>query len=69
MALVCCHASDFAAQVSAESVDCISIRYEISMLDNIFVFQAIVFAAQASVESDCGISRRYAVAGRFGFRV
>ena len=40
---------------------CIPIRYVISMLDNIFVFQASVFAAQVSVESDFGISMRYAV--------
>ena len=38
------------------------------MLDDIFVFHASVFDAQASVESDCGISRMYAVAGRLGFR-
>ena len=30
------------------------------MLDHIFVFHASVFAAQESVESDCGISKRYA---------
>ena len=40
---------------------CISIRYAISMLDNIFVVQASVFAAQMSVESDFGISTRYAL--------
>ena len=39
----------------------ISIRYVTSMLDNIFVFHANVFAAQALAESDCGISRRYAL--------
>ena len=39
------------------------------MIDHIFVFQASAFAAQAQVESDCGISRRYAVASLFGFRV
>ena len=54
-AFVCCHASVFAAQVKVESDVCISIRYVISMLDNIFVFQAGVFAAPVYVESDCGI--------------
>ena len=49
----------FTAQVSVESVCCICIRYEISMLDNIVVFQASVFAAQVLVESDFGISMRY----------
>ena len=39
------------------------------MLENIFVFHASVFAAQASVDSDCSIPRRYAVAGHVGFRV
>ena len=39
------------------------------MLDNIFVCHASVFGAQALVESDCGISKCYAVAGRFGFGV
>ena len=39
-------ASVFAAQVSVESVYCISIRYDISMLENNVVFQASVFAAQ-----------------------
>ena len=59
----------FAAQASVESDYCISIRYDNSMLDNIFVFHASVFAAQVLVESDCGISGRYAVAGGFGIRV
>ena len=67
-ALVRCHASVFAAQALVGSDYCISIGYDIPMLDNIFVIQASVFAAQALVESDCGISRRYAVASRVGFR-
>ena len=36
----------FTAQVSVESVSCISIKYELSMLDNISVFRGSVFAAQ-----------------------
>ncbi len=47
--------------MSAESDYCISIRYVCSMLDNIFVFQASVFAAQVSVESVCRISIRYEI--------
>ena len=47
--------------MSVESVTRISIRYEISMLDNIFVFQASVFAAQVSVESVSCISIRYEI--------
>ena len=54
-----CDASVFAAQALVESVVCISIRYVISMLDNIFVFQASVFAAQVLVESNFSISMRY----------
>ena len=42
--------------------------YVNSMLDNISVFHSSVFAAQAYVESDCGSSKRYAVACRFVFR-
>ena len=41
--------------VGRERVCCIFIRYGISMLDNIFVFQASVFAARVSAESDRGI--------------
>ena len=51
----------FTAQVLVEIVFCISIKYEISMLDSICVFQANVFAAQAYVESEFGISIRYAL--------
>ena len=51
----------FTAQVSVESAVCIPIRYEISMLDNIFAFQASVFAVQVLVESDVCISMRYAL--------
>ena len=39
----------------------ISIKYDISMFDNIRVFQASVFAAQAKAESDVCISMRYAL--------
>ena len=55
----CCHASVFAAQGSVESDVGISIRYAISMLGDIFVFQAGAFDAQGPAESDLGISIRY----------
>ena len=38
-----------------------SMKYVISMCDSIFVFQASVFPAQVSVDSDFGISMRSAL--------
>ena len=58
--------------VGRENDLCISKRYVISMLDNIFVFQASVFTAQAQVENDCGISEtnmRWLAFLGLGFRV
>ena len=53
--------NDFAAQAYGESDLCISTRYAISMLDDIFVFRPSVFTAQAWGESEFCISRRYAL--------
>ena len=47
--------------MSVESESYISIRHVFSMLANIFVFQASVFAAQVSVESVSCISIRYEI--------
>ena len=46
-ALVLALKSYFAAQAACGSDVCISIRYVISMLNNIFVFHSSVLAAQA----------------------
>ena len=49
----------FAAQGPVENVLCIFYKYVNSMFDHMSAFQMSVFAAQASVESDLGISRKH----------
>ena len=51
--------SDFAAQAYVENDLGIFIRYTISMLDDIFVFDANVFVAQGHRERDFSISMKY----------